>query len=293
MIIVLERAIRDEDKNALTLFLEEKGFKVREIVGEEETILGAVGSLSIDPRLIEVKPGVVRVIPITKAYKLASREMKKSDTIVNIGGIRIGGPRISVIAGPCAVESREQIMEAAKAVRDSGAIALRGGAYKPRTSPYSFQGLGEEGLKYLREAGDKYGLLVTTEIVASETAAMMTDYVDIFQVGARNMQNFELLKKVGSLGNRLLLKGVSRRPLKSGLWPRNTSWPMERRTLSSVRGGIRTFETYTRNTLDLSAIPVVKKLSHLPVIVDPSHATGLRGKVSPMALAAVAAEPMV
>lgn len=206
MIIVLERKIRDEEKKSLIDFLEAKGFKVREIVGEEETILGAVGSLSIDPRLIEVKSGVVRVIPITKAYKLASRELKKTDTVVNIGGVRIGGPRISVIAGPCAVESREQVMEAARAVKASGAIGLRGGAHKPRTSPYSFQGLGEEGLKYLREAGDKYGLLVTTEIVAAGNAEMMTDYVDIFQIGARNMQNFELLKKVGSLGKPVVVK---------------------------------------------------------------------------------------
>ena len=289
MIIVLDRGIHEDQKTSLIGFLEDKGFKVREIVGEEETILGAVGSISIDPRLIEVKPGVVRVIPISKAYKLASRELKKTDTVVNIGGIRIGGPRISVVAGPCAVESREQIMTAARLVSESGAVALRGGAYKPRTSPYSFQGLGEEGLKYLREAGDKYGLLVTTEIVSSETAEMMTEYVDIFQIGARNMQNFELLKKVGSLGKPVVIK--------RGLAATIEEWLMAAEYLMAhgsedvilCERGIRTFETYTRNTLDLSAIPVVKKLSHLPVIVDPSHATGIRGKVSPMALAAVAA----
>ncbi|MBI9101978.1 MAG: 3-deoxy-7-phosphoheptulonate synthase [Spirochaetales bacterium] len=289
MIIVLDRLIREDQKTALISFLEDKGFKVREIIGEEETILGAVGSISLDPRVIEVKPGVIRVIPITKAYKLASRELKKGDTIINSGGIRIGGPRISVIAGPCAVESREQIMEAALAVRDSGAIALRGGAYKPRTSPYSFQGLGEEGLKYLREAGDKYGLLVTTEIVSSETADMMTDYVDIFQIGARNMQNFELLKKVGSLGKPVVVKRGLSATIEE--WLMAAEYLMAHGTEDVIlcERGIRTFETYTRNTLDLSAIPVVKKLSHLPVIVDPSHATGLRGKVLPMALAAVAA----
>ncbi len=289
MIIVLERAIRESQKAHIIEFLEVKGFKVREIVGEEETILGAVGSLSIDPRLIEVKPGVVRVIPITKAYKLASRELKKEDTVIDIGGIRIGGPRVGVIAGPCAVESREQIMEAAQAVKESGAIALRGGAYKPRTSPYSFQGLKEEGLKYLREAGDKFGLLVTTEIVSTETAEMMTDYVDIFQIGARNMQNFELLKIVGALGKPVIVKRGLSATIEE--WLMAAEYLMAHGTEDVIlcERGIRTFETYTRNTLDLSAIPVVKKLSHLPVIVDPSHATGLRGKVSPMALAAVAA----
>jgi len=289
MILVLSRDIRQSEKDAITSHLTARGFRVREIVGEEETVIGAVGSVAVDPRELELLPGVVRVIPITKAYKLASRELKKTDTIVNIGGIRIGGPRVTVIAGPCAVESREQILEAAEAVRNSGAVILRGGAYKPRTSPYAFQGLKEEGLKYLKEAGEKFGMPVSTEIVSTDTADMMLDYIDIFQIGARNMQNFELLKKVGSLGRPVFLK--------RGLAATIEEWLMAAEYLMAhgsedvilCERGIRTFETYTRNTLDLSAIPVIRKLSHLPIIVDPSHATGMRAKVLPMALAAVAA----
>ena len=289
MIIVLSRKIRQDQKDAITAYLLGKGFKVREIVGEEETVLGAVGSVAVDPREVELLPGVVRVIPISKAYKLVSRELKKANTIVSIGKIRIGGPRITVIGGPCAVESREQMLEAAAAVKDSGGVILRGGGYKPRTSPYSFQGLGEEGLKYLKEAGEKFGLPVVSEIVSTDTAELMLDYVDIFQIGARNMQNFELLKKVGRLGRPVLLK--------RGLAATIEEWLMAAEYLLAhgtedvvlCERGIRTFETYTRNTLDLSAIPVVKKFSHLPIIVDPSHATGDRGKVIPMALAAVAA----
>ncbi|WP_020611124.1 3-deoxy-7-phosphoheptulonate synthase [Sediminispirochaeta bajacaliforniensis] len=289
MIVVLKQNISPENKEHARQFLSRKGFSVREIVGEEETILGAVGKARIDQREVELLPGVDRVIPISKPYKLASRELKKQDTIVPVGRVRIGGNRVVVIAGPCAVESREQIMEAAQAVREGGAVLLRGGAFKPRTSPYSFQGLGEEGLKLLKEAGEKYDLPIVTEIVGTDYADLMNDYVDVFQVGARNMQNFELLKRVGSLGKPVILK--------RGLSATIEEWLMAAEYLMAhgsdnvilCERGIRTFETYTRNTLDLSAIPVVKKLSHLPVLVDPSHGTGLREKVHPMALAAVAA----
>ncbi len=289
MIIILNREIKETDKNRLTEFLSAKGFKLREIIGEEDTIIGAVGILRIDIREVELFPGVNRVIPITKPYKLASREFKKADTITKIGNVKFGGLRVAVIAGPCAIESREQILESARLVKSSGAVLLRGGAYKPRTSPYSFQGLAEEGLKYLKEAGEKENIPVATEIVSPEHADMMKDYIDMFQIGARNMQNFELLKKVGSLGKPVLLK--------RGLAATIEEWLMAAEYLIAhgtddillCERGIRTFETYTRNTLDLSAIPVVKKLSHLPVIVDPSHATGRRGKVPPMALAAIAA----
>jgi 3-deoxy-7-phosphoheptulonate synthase len=289
MVIVLHRRIKEHEKRRLEQFLTEKGFRIREIVGEEETILGAVGLVPIDLREVELLPGVERVIPISKPYKLASRELKKEDSVIQIGDVKIGGNRIVAIAGPCAVESAEQIDETARIVRESGGVMLRGGAYKPRSSPYSFQGLGEEGLKYLKDAGERYGLPIATEIVSTELADMMSRYVDVFQVGTRNMQNFELLKRVGACGKPVILK--------RGLAATIEEWLMAAEYLMAhgtddvilCERGIRTFETYTRNTLDLSAIPVVQKLSHLPVIVDPSHATGIREKVPPMALAAVAA----
>lgn len=289
MVIVLERNIKEGDKTKLRSFLQNKGFQVREIVGEEETIFGAVGIHPLDIRDVEIFPGVERVIPITKPYKLASRELKKEDTVVPVGLVKIGGLRIAVIAGPCSVETKEQILESARIVRESGAVMLRGGAYKPRTSPYAFQGLGETGLKYLKEAGETYGLPVVSEVVSTDAAEIMKDYVDVFQIGTRNMQNFELLKKVGTLGRPVILK--------RGMAATIEEWLMAAEYLLAhgvdnvvlCERGIRTFETYTRNTLDLSAIPVIKKLSHLPVMVDPSHATGIRAKVLPMALAAVAA----
>ncbi len=289
MVVVLQKNIKEQDKSRIRSFLEAKGFKIREIVGEEETILGAVGLARIDLREVELLAGVERVIPISKPYKLASREFKKDDTIVQVGPVKVGGLRLTVIAGPCAVESREQILETARLVRESGAVILRGGAYKPRTSPYAFQGLGEKGLEYLKEAGEKESMPVVSEIVSSELADMMKDYVDVFQVGARNMQNFELLKRIGAMGKPVILK--------RGLAARVEDWLMAAEYLLAhgseevvlCERGIRTFETYTRNTLDISAIPVVKKLSHLPIIVDPSHATGIREKVPPMALASIAA----
>ncbi len=289
MVIVLNNSISNADKDHIRNFLTEKGFTIREIVGEEETILGAVGIARIDIREVELLPGVAQVIPISKPYKLASREFKKDDSLVTVGPVKIGPLRLAVIAGPCAVENKEQIFESARVVRDAGGVMLRGGAFKPRTSPYSFQGLGEEGVRYLKEAGEKYGLPVVTEIVAPEYADFLAEHIDMLQIGARNMQNFELLKKVGSLKKPVMLK--------RGLAATIEEWLMAAEYLMAhgsedvvlCERGIRTFETYTRNTLDLSAIPVVKKLSHLPVIVDPSHATGIREKVLPMALAAVAA----
>lgn len=289
MVIVLNKSISSADKEHIRDYLTQKGFTVREIVGEEETIFGAVGLVQIDRREVELLPGVDQVIPITKPYKLASREFKKEDSIVSVGPVKIGPLRMAVIAGPCAVESRDQIMESARLVRESGGVLLRGGAFKPRTSPYAFQGLGEEGVRYLKEAGEKYGLPVATEIVATDHADLLAEHVDVLQIGTRNMQNFELLKRVGALKKPVILK--------RGLAATVQEWLMAAEYLMAhgaedvilCERGIRTFETYTRNTLDLSAIPVVKKLSHLPVIVDPSHATGIREKVLPMALAAVAA----
>ena len=289
MIIILNRDVKAEHKVNITSWLEDKGFKVKEIVGEEETVLGAVGSFAIDPRAVELLEGVKSVIPISKPYKLASRELKKEDTVISVDNVKIGGSRVAVIAGPCAVESEEQIMEAAEAVYDAGAVILRGGAFKPRTSPYAFQGHGEKGCKWLKAAGEKFDMPVVTEIVSPSHIDIMRDYVDIYQIGARNMQNFELLKAVGGLGKPVILK--------RGMSARIEEWLMAAEYLLAhgtddvilCERGIRTFESYTRNTLDISAIPIVKKLSHLPIITDPSHGTGLRGKVLPMALAAVAA----
>lgn len=289
MIVVLEHSITAGDKESVRSFLTERGFTVREVVGEEETIFGAVGSTRIDLRDVETLAGVARVIPISKPYKLASREFRRSDSVVAVGSVLIGGNRVVVIGGPCAVESRTQILETAAIVAESGGVMLRGGAFKPRTSPYSFQGLGEEGLGYLREAGDAYGLPVVSEIVSPTSVDLMRRYVDMFQIGARNMQNFELLKAVGATGMPVMLK--------RGLAATIEEWLMAAEYLLAhgtedvvlCERGIRTFETYTRNSLDISSIPVVKKLSHLPVIVDPSHATGIRDKVPPVGLAAIAA----
>ena len=289
MIVVLEHNIKPADKKHIVTFLEDKGFRIREIQGEEETILGAVGIVPIDLRQVEILPGVARVIPITKPYKLASREFKKQDTSIPVGPVKIGGSRIAVIAGPCAVESRQQILEVASLVRESGAVILRGGAYKPRTSPYAFQGLGEEGLKYLKEAGETNGMPVISEIVTPEHADMFADYTDILQIGARNMQNFELLKTVGALHKPVLLKRGPAATIQDLLMSAEYLLAHGTDSVMLCERGIRTFETYTRNTLDISAIPVVKKLSHLPILVDPSHGTGIRAKVLPMALAAVAA----
>jgi 3-deoxy-7-phosphoheptulonate synthase len=289
MIVVLEHSIKPADKKHIVSFLEDKGFQIREIQGEEETILGAVGIVPIDLRQVEILPGVARVIPITKPYKLASREFKKEDTSIPVGPIKIGGSRIAVIAGPCSVESRQQILEVAALVRESGAVILRGGAYKPRSSPYAFQGLGEEGLKYLREAGEANGMPVISEIVTPEHAEMFAAYTDILQIGARNMQNFELLKTVGALHKPVLLKRGPAATIQDLLMSAEYLLAHGTEYVMLCERGIRTFETYTRNTLDISAIPVVKKLSHLPILVDPSHGTGIRAKVLPMALAAVAA----
>lgn len=289
MVIILKKQITEAQKGAIKEFLKSRSFKVKEIVGQEETIFGAVGINRIDVREVEILDGVAKVIPISKPYKLASRELKKSDTIVEVGKVKIGGQRIAIIAGPCAVESREQIMTIAKQVKESGAVILRGGAFKPRTSPYAFQGLGEEGLKYLKEAGETYDMPVTTEIVNPNDVEMMLPYIDMFQIGARNMQNFELLKAVGQTGKPVLLK--------RGLAATIEEWLMASEYLMAsgcdqivlCERGIRTYEQATRNTLDISAIPVVQKLTHLPIIGDPSHATGLRDMVSPVSLAIIAA----
>lgn len=289
MIIILNQQITNTQKNFVKEFLKSQGFKVKEIVGQEETILGAVGVSRIDIRQVAQLEGVANVIPISKPFKLASRELKSSDTVVQVGNVKIGGNRIVVMAGPCAVESRTQIMEIAHLVREAGAVILRGGAFKPRTSPYAFQGLGEEGLRYLKEASETFRMPVMSEVVSTKDIPMMSDYVDIFQIGARNMQNFELLKEVGKTEFPVLLKRGLSATIEE--WLMAAEYLMANGTEKVIlcERGIRTYERATRNTLDISAIPVIQKLTHLPIIGDPSHATGLREMVAPMSLSLVAA----
>ncbi|MBW1675710.1 MAG: 3-deoxy-7-phosphoheptulonate synthase [Deltaproteobacteria bacterium] len=289
MILVLKKDITEEQKNHIRSILRREGYLIRETSEGGRPLIGAIGKAGQALDFFEGLPGVEKVTPISSSFKLASRKMHQEDTLVNVGDVVIGGERIVVIAGPCAVESREQALAIARKVRKYGAVLFRGGAFKPRTSPYAFQGLGEEGLKILAEVRDKLGLGIVTEITSPAQADIMIKYVDVVQVGARNMQNFELLKCVGRMGKPVLLK--------RGLAATIEEWLMSAEYILSegnehivlCERGIRTFEPYTRNTLDLSAIPVIKNLTHLPVIIDPSHATGIREKVSPMARAAIAA----
>ena len=289
MIVVLSRGISAHDKEMVRIYLKDRGFSIREQNFGEDAIIGASGKGVLDVRELGLLPGVERVAATSKPYELASRETRAEDTIVTVGNVKIGGSRITVIAGPCAVESKEQIMETAARVRESGAVMLRGGAYKPRTSPYAFQGLGMRGLEFMKAAGEEHGMPIVTEVVSPELAVQMQDLTDMFQIGARNMQNFELLKKVGSLGKPVLLKRGPSATIEE--WLLSAEYLLASGTGDVVfcERGIRTFETYTRNTLDISAIPVIKSLSHLPVIVDPSHAVGIRAKVSSAGLAAIAA----
>ncbi|NVM21057.1 MAG: 3-deoxy-7-phosphoheptulonate synthase [Desulfobacterales bacterium] len=289
MILVLKKGITQEQKNHIRSILRKEGCIVREMLEAGRSVIGAIGKPGRDPDFFRQLPGVVKVIPISTSFKLVSREMHSEDTLVQVGDVVIGAERIVVIAGPCAVESRDQALRIAREVKRCGAVLFRGGAFKPRTSPYVFQGLGQEGLKILSDVRREVGLGVVTEITSPTQADMMMKYVDVVQVGARNMQNFELLKCVGRMGKPVILK--------RGLSATIEEWLMSAEYILSegndsvvlCERGIRTFEPYTRNTLDLTAIPVMKKLTHLPVIIDPSHATGIRDKVAPMARAAIAA----
>jgi 3-deoxy-7-phosphoheptulonate synthase len=289
MIVILSKDISAHDKEMVRIYLKDRGFSVREQNFGEDAIIGATGKGVADIRELGLLPGIERVAATSKPYELASRDTQSGDTIVTVGPVKIGGSRITVIAGPCAVESREQIRETAERVRESGAVMLRGGAYKPRTSPYAFQGLGMKGLEFMKEAGEALNMPIVTEIVSPELADQMKDLTDMFQIGARNMQNFELLKKTGSLGKPVLLKRGPSATMEEWLMAAEYLLASGTKEVVLCERGIRTFETYTRNTLDISAIPVVKDLCHLPIIVDPSHAVGIRNKVPPAALAAIAA----
>jgi 3-deoxy-7-phosphoheptulonate synthase len=291
MVIVMQEGATDAQIQNVIDKLIAHGFDVHRSTGSAHTVLGAVGvHRDFDHRDFELLEGVREVMRITQPFKLASRQFKPEGTVIDLGrGVKIGGPDVVVAAGPCSVESREQMMAIAESVSKAGAKILRAGAFKPRTSPYAFQGMGEPGLKIMREVADKFGLFTVSEVMDPSQVEMMGKYVDIYQVGARNMQNYHLLRALGEVRKPVLLK-------------RGMSATMEELLLSAeyilsggnynvilCERGIRTFETYTRNTFDLAAIPVIQKLSHLPMWADPSHGTGRRDKVPPMARAAVAA----
>lgn len=290
MVVVMEpRAAEDKIQNVIQ-HLKDLGFEIHRSDGVTHTILGAIGDKTgIDTRQLEVLDGVHEVIRISEPYKLTSRSFKKENTIIRLNGVEIGGGEIIVAAGPCAVESREQIDIIARSVKASGAKILRGGAFKPRTSPYSFQGLGEAGLQYMREAADKYGLFVITEVIDVSHIELVCRYADILQVGARNMQNYMLIGELGKIRKPVMLKRGMSATIEEWLMASEYILKGGNESLILCERGIRTFENYTRNTLDISAVPVVKKLSHLPIFTDPSHGTGIRDKVIPMARASIAA----
>ena len=289
MIIVLKPRTTEENVRRVEDMVRAKGLEVHTVVGEDLTIIGCIGdTVKVDARLFEVDKSVEKVMHVQEPYKLANRAFHPEDTIVDVSGVKIGGNHMAMIAGPCSVESEEQVIEIAKAAKASGANILRGGAFKPRTSPYSFQGMGLEGLDILCKAREVTGLPICTELMSAEYLEIFDEKVDLIQIGARNMQNFDLLKKLGQTKRPILLK--------RGLNATFEEWVMSAEYIMAAGNpnvifcerGIRTFETYTRNTLDLQAIPVMKRRSHLPIIVDPSHAGGKWWLVEPMAKAAVA-----
>ncbi len=290
MVVVMKMSSSVQEIENVNLKLDQLGFNTQLIRGVKRIVIGAVGDRPVSElNDLQLMPGVEKIVPIMKPYKLVSREAKEENTVIKVGNLTIGGNNLTIIAGPCAVESHEQLITAARQVKNAGGHMIRGGAFKPRTSPYSFQGLESEGLKILREASIDTGLPVVTEVIDESSLQLALDYVDMVQVGARNMQNFRLLKAVGQTDKPVLLK--------RGMSATIEEWLMAAEYIISegngrvilCERGIRTFETATRNTLDLSAVPLVKRLSHLPILVDPSHATGDRGLVPSMSMAAIAA----
>ncbi|MDU2065255.1 MAG: 3-deoxy-7-phosphoheptulonate synthase [Sporomusaceae bacterium] len=290
MIIVMKPEAKEEEVQKVVAKVTAAGLKVHLSQGSLRTIIGVIGDKKAIAELpVVVMKGVEKIVPVTTSYKLVSREFHPENSVITVNGFEIGGKNLAVMAGPCAVESEEQLLESAKIVKAAGAQFLRGGAYKPRTSPYSFQGLEEEGLKYLAKARELTGLSIVTEVVDSHSVPVVSQYADILQIGARNMQNFQLLKAVGKADRPVLLKrGIS---ATIDEWLNAAEYILSEGNSQVIfcERGIRTFETHTRNTLDLSAVAALKELSHLPVIVDPSHGTGVRSLVGPMAKAAIAA----
>src|SRR5215475_6224927 len=291
MIVAMQETATEEQIQVVIEHLMQMGFSVHRTTGERQSILAAVGARAdFDTRNLEVLSGVEHVHRISAPYKLSGRAFRPEGTVVQFSnGVKVGGDEVVVMAGPCSVESREQLFTVAEQVAQAGARALRGGAFKPRSSPYSFQGLGLEALELLRQAGDKFNLLVISEVMEISQIQLMLPYVDILQVGARNMQNFNLLRELGKLRKPVLLKRGIAATIEELLLSAEYIMAGGNYDVVVCERGIRTFETYTRNTLDISAIPIVKKLSHLPIIADPSHGTGRREKVAPMGRAAVAA----
>jgi 3-deoxy-7-phosphoheptulonate synthase len=292
MIVVMSKDSGEKEIAAVVKRLEAAGLKGHLSKGEERTVIGVVGIAPVLPDLREtlvLMPGVEDVVPISKPYKLASREFQPHDTVIKVGNVSIGGNEIVVMAGPCAVETEDQVISTARAVKAAGASILRGGAFKPSTSPYSFRGLGEEGLKIMAKAKEETGLPLVTEVLTPADVELVVQYADILQVGARNMQNFTLLDEVGKTKKPVLLKRGMSATIQEWLLAVEYVLSQGNRQVILCERGIRTFETYTRNTLDISAIPSIQKLCHLPIIADPSHGTGRRELVAPLALAAVAA----
>jgi 3-deoxy-7-phosphoheptulonate synthase len=290
MIVVMKTSSSHHEISKVTKRIEDAGLTAHISEGVEHTVIGVLGKVFPELRdALESLPGVEQVIPVTKPYKLASREFHPQDTIVNINSVAIGGNEIVVMAGPCAIESEEQLLATAQAVKAAGATVLRGGAFKPRTSPYDFRGLGETGLKILAAVGKENKMPVITEVMAPHDVDLVARYVDILQIGARNMQNFILLDEVGKIKKPVLLKRGLSSTIQEWLLAAEYILAQENEQVILCERGIRTFETYTRNTMDISSIPLIEKVSHLPIIADPSHATGKWYLVPPLALAAVAA----
>jgi len=289
MLVIMRQGATSEEIEKVKTYIEKKGYDAHISIGEVHTVIGAVGGKVIDPRDIELLQGVSEVIRITSSYKLVSRVFQAEDTVVEVNGVKFGGDHIGMIAGPCTVESYEQMDKTAAALKKLGCRVIRGGAFKPRTSPYAFQGLGEEGLEIIRAVADKHKMAVTSEVMEISQIPLFEKYVDILQVGARNMQNFNLLKELGMIRKPVMIKRGLSATFEEWLMSAEYIMAGGNREVMLCERGIRTFERVTRNTLDLSAIPVIKKLSHLPILIDPSHGTGLRDKVAPMSRASVAA----
>ena len=290
MLIVMDRSATPADVDRVVEAAGGLGLKAHPIPGEQRTAVGITGNQgTVEPAAFENLPGVLEVIKVSHPYKLVSREFHPEDTVVSIGGVPVGGTRLAIIAGPCAVETLEQTVTIAREVKARGAHLLRGGAYKPRTSPYSFQGLGEEGLKILAAAREETGLPVVTEALDTSSIDVVAKYADCLQIGARNMQNFELLRAAGRIGKPVLLKRGMSATLEEFLLAAEYVLAEGNPNVVLCERGVRTFSDFTRNTLDLAVVPAVERLSHLPIITDPSHGTGRRDKVAPMSLASIAA----
>jgi len=289
MLVVMRQNANQKDIAAVVAAIEARGLKAHPIPGAQRTAIGITGNKgAVEAAAFESLPGVLEVIPVSHAYKLVSREVKSESSVVRIGPVEVGGPRFVVVAGPCAVESLEQALTIAKAVKAAGAHLLRGGAFKPRTSPYSFQGLGEAGLKILAQAREATGLPVVTEAVDLESLELVEQYADAIQIGARNMQNFTLLRRAGRSRKPVLLKRGMSATLEEFLMSAEYILSEGNYNVVLCERGVRTFSDFSRNTLDLAVVPAVKRISHLPILVDPSHGTGRREKVAPLSRAAAA-----